>query len=109
MDEGQGTERLFEDRQVWLPRHPSQTFHHAPERPPHESGTKHAVARRAGASRRIHEGAVVPDAPTFSGEAELRGPGDFVRLAEVRLGATENTGRTEQAAQQGAAGARRST
>src|SRR5829696_1844832 len=109
MNEGQGTECLLEDRQVGLPRHPTQTSYHALERPPHDSDSEHAVLRRAGASRRTDEGAVVPDAPALGGEAEPCGPGDFVRLAEVRLGPTEDAGRREQAAQQSAARARRST
>src|SRR5919107_4511463 len=109
MDEGQGTKHLLEDRQVGLPWCLAQTFHHALERPPHDSDTKHAVVRRAGASRRVHEGAVVPDAPALGGEAEPCGPGDFVRLAEVRLGPTEDAGRIEQAAQESTARAWRST
>src|SRR5215216_2268456 len=99
MDEGQGTKCPLEDRQVGFPWHLTQSFHHALERPPHDADTKHAVVRRAGASRRTHEGAVVPDAPALGGEAEPRGPGGFVRLAEVRLEPTEDTGRTEHAAQ----------
>src|SRR5918998_1129349 len=109
MDEGQGTKCLLEDRQVGLPWHLTQSFHHALERPPHDPDTKHAAVRRAGASRRTNEGAVVPDAPALGGETEPRGPGDFVRLAEVRLGTTKDAGRIEQAAQQSAARARRST
>src|SRR5918997_4681329 len=109
MNEGQGTERLLEDRQVGLPWHPTQTFYHALKRPPHDSDSEHAVVRRAGAMRRIHEGAVIPDTPALGGEAEPCGPGEFVRLAEVRLGPTEDAGRIEQAAQQSAPRARRST
>src|ERR687893_2437349 len=108
MNEGQGTERLLEDRQVGLPWHSTQTFYHALELPPHDSDSEHAIVRRAGASRRTDEGTVVPDAPALGGEAEPCGPGDFVRLAEVRLGPTEDTGRIEQAAQQSAPRARRS-
>src|ERR671916_1312128 len=109
MNEGQGTERLLEDRQVGLPWHPTQTFYHALKRPPHDSDSEHAVVRRAGAMHRIHEGAVIPDTPALGGEAEPCGPGDFVRPAEVRLGPTEDAGRIEQAAQESAARARRST
>src|SRR5215207_5316297 len=109
MDEGQGTKRPLEDRQVGPPRHLTKTFHHAPERPPHDADTKHAVVRRAGAKRRNHEGAVVSDAPALGGEAEPCGPGDLVRLAEVRLGPTEDAGRIEQAAKQSAPRARRTT
>src|SRR4028118_2171874 len=97
MNEGQGTERLLEDRQVGLPWHPTQTFYHALKRPPHDSDSEHAVVRRAGAMRRIHEGAVIPDTPALGGEAEPCGPGDFLRLAEVRLGPTEGAGRREPA------------
>src|SRR4028118_2381293 len=69
MNEGQGTERLLEDRQVGLPWHPTQTFYHALKRPPHDSDSEHAVVRRAGAMRRIHEGAAIPDthAPARAG------------------------------------------
>src|SRR4028119_2022195 len=88
MNEGQGTERLLEDRQVGLPWHPTQTFYHALKRPPHDSDSEHAVVRRAGAMRRIHEGAVVPDTPALGGEAEPCGPGDFARLAEDPPGPT---------------------
>src|SRR4028118_383622 len=66
MNEGQGTERLLEDRQVGLPWHPTQTFYHALKRPPHDSDSEHAVVRRAGAMRRIHEGAVIPDTPSVA-------------------------------------------
>src|SRR5829696_4013806 len=102
MNEGQGTQRLLEDRQVGLPWHPTQTFYHALKRPPHDSDSEDAIVRRAGAMRRIHEGAVISDTPALGGEAEPCGPGDFVLLAEVRLGPTEDAGRIEQAAQQSA-------